>query len=93
MSYTPGPWKYEPETKTIRALPSNYWLATMDSFDGAVDHVANANLIAACPELLARLEQALVYLEHPEVKAIPFALPSECCAANVRAAIANARKG
>lgn len=52
MKHTPEPWKYEPETKTIRSSPQNYWLATMDSFDGAVNHDANAQLIAAAPQLL-----------------------------------------
>jgi hypothetical protein len=54
--HTPGPWRYEPGTKTIRAVPSNYWLATMDSWDGAVDNNANARLIAAAPDLLAALQ-------------------------------------
>ena len=56
MAHTPGPWTYEESTKTIRSVPTNYWLATMDSWDGAVDHKANAELIARAPELLAALE-------------------------------------
>lgn len=43
--HTPTPWRYEAGTKTIRAVPSNYWLATMDSWDGAVDNEANAAFI------------------------------------------------
>lgn len=58
--HTPGPWRFEESTKTIRAVPQNYWLATMDSWDGAVDHEANARLIAAAPDLLEALELALV---------------------------------
>jgi len=54
--HTPGPWRYEAGTKTIRAARENYWLCSMDSFDGAVDHEANARLIAAAPELLAACE-------------------------------------
>lgn len=49
-------WKYEPSTRTIRATPSNHWIATMDSWDGAVNNEANARLIASAPELLAALE-------------------------------------
>jgi hypothetical protein len=58
--HTPGPWRYEESTKTIRAVPSNYWLATMDSWDGAVkpSNDANARLMAAAPELLALLTRA-----------------------------------
>ena len=54
--HTPGPWRYEAETKTIRAEPTNYWLATMDSWDKAVDSNANAHLIAAAPEMLEALK-------------------------------------
>jgi hypothetical protein len=48
-THTQGPWRYEASTKTIRSEPTNYWLATMDSWDGAVNHEANACLIAAAP--------------------------------------------
>ncbi len=56
MSYTKGPWKYEPETKTIRSIPGDYWLATMASWDGAIDNEANAQVIAAAPDLLRNLK-------------------------------------
>lgn len=62
---TPKPWRYEPETKTIRSVPTNYWLATMDSWDGAVDHAANAQLIAAAPELLEALKAVLADTHSP----------------------------
>lgn len=54
---TPGPWRYEASTKTIRSVPTNHWLATMDSWDGAVNHEANAKLIAAAPDMLTALRQ------------------------------------
>lgn len=70
MSTTPGPWRYEASTKTIRSEPTNYWLASMNSWDGAVDHEANAALITAAPELAAENDRlrhtircALVVLE------------------------------
>lgn len=75
--HTPGPWRFEESTKTIRAVPQNYWLATMDSWDGAVDHEANARLIAAAPDLLEALEEMVEESINREVKA--------------RAAIAKAR--
>lgn len=59
MRHTPGPWRYEEGTKTIRNVPGNHWLSTMDSWDGAVDHKANAALIAAAPELLEACEKVL----------------------------------
>jgi hypothetical protein len=48
-------WRYEASTKTIRSVPENYWIATMDSWDGAVNHEVNAKLIAAAPDLLHAL--------------------------------------
>lgn len=50
--HTPTTWRHEESTKTIRSVPGNYWIATMDSWDGACNHNANARLIAAAPELL-----------------------------------------
>lgn len=50
-------WVYEPETKTIRSKPGNHWIASMDSFDGAVDHEYSAKLIAAAPQLLEALRK------------------------------------
>ena len=54
--HTPGAWIYQKGTNTIRSEKENYWLATMDSWDGAVNHEANAHLIAAAPELLEALK-------------------------------------
>src|SRR3990167_4908558 len=63
---TPGPWRYEEVTKTIRSVPSNYWLATMDSWDGAINNEANARLIAAAPELLEAAKRMLeIFKEFP----------------------------
>ena len=45
-------WRYEVATKTIRSVPENYWIASMNSFEGSVDHEANARLIAAAPRML-----------------------------------------
>lgn len=62
--HTPGPWSYEASTKTIRSVPANYWLASMNSWDGAVNHEANARLIAAAPDLLAALQKAAWFIEN-----------------------------
>lgn len=56
MMHTPRPWVYCEQTKTIRSKKENYWLATMDSWDGSVNNAANARLISAAPDLLAALE-------------------------------------
>ena len=63
MKYTKGPWRYEESTKTIRS-PENYWLATMDSWDGAVDHTANAHLMAAAPEIIEACRLAIQALKN-----------------------------
>ena len=49
-------WRYEKATQTIRSVPGNHWIATMDSWDGAENHEANARLIAAAPDLLEALK-------------------------------------
>lgn len=38
--------RFEPSTRTIRSVPENYWLASMDSWDGAVAHDASARILA-----------------------------------------------
>jgi hypothetical protein len=53
---TYSPWRFEESTKTIRSIPQNHWIASMDSWDGAENHAANARLIAAAPDLLAALQ-------------------------------------
>jgi hypothetical protein len=57
VKHTDGPWKHEKSTKTIRSAKENYWIATMNSWDGAVDTDANARLIAAAPTMAAYLER------------------------------------
>jgi hypothetical protein len=55
-------WRYEKETKTIRQVPENYWIATMGSFDGAINNAANANLIAAAPDMYEKLKWAYNFI-------------------------------
>ena len=57
--HTPTPWRYEAATKTIRSDPANYWLASMDSWDGAVNHDHNAEFIVKCVNAHDRLVEAL----------------------------------
>lgn len=62
--HTPGPWKYEARTQTLRSETGNYWLATFDSWDGVVGEstTANARLCAAAPELLEACKRAIPWL-------------------------------
>lgn len=58
--------RFEPGTRTIRSVPENYWLATMDSWDGAVDHDGTARLFAAAPKLLEALRLYDVWSATPQ---------------------------
>ena len=49
-------WRFEESTKTIRSIPQNHWIASMDSWEGAENHAANARLIAAAPDMLRALQ-------------------------------------
>ena len=59
-------WTYEAATKTIRSVPENYWIASMDSWDGAVNHEANSHLIAAAPDLLTALKALMREVEESD---------------------------
>jgi len=48
---------------------------------------ANARLIAAAPQMLEALMLAIKYLQHPDVQAIPFALPASNAVRSINAAI------
>jgi hypothetical protein len=62
MSKTATPWKNESGSKTIRSVKENYWLATMDSWDGAVDNEANAEFIVTAVNNHDSLVEALTGL-------------------------------
>lgn len=62
-THTPAPWRFEESTRTIRSVPANYWLATMNSWDGAVNHAANARLIAASPDMLYALTRVIAHID------------------------------
>lgn len=84
--HTPGPWRFEKATKTIRSVPANYWIASMNSCDGAVDHEANGRLIAAAPDLFAALADLVRDAIAEEMDNYPAVL-------RARAAIAKAKGG
>ena len=89
MRQVPTAARYEPETKTIRSVPENYWLASLDSFEGAVDHEATARMFAAAPAMVAALREAIRWINRT---AIADSNPPEYLAmvAAVRAAQPNA---
>ena len=97
-THTPGPWKAEGFGVWSCTPEGNrrVCVAEYDKGDGPYkikgekEAVSNARLIAAAPDMLAALQLALRYLEHPDVQAMPFALPASVPAGRVRAAIAKA---
>lgn len=85
-AHTPTTWRYEAGTKTIRSVPANYWLATLDSWDGAVKDSTEANgrLMAAAPALLAALKYLIWMTRDGAV------FGRDACITQARAAIAAA---
>lgn len=66
-THTPGPWLVEPinggETYQITDLLSKHFYIVAETLDGSPASLANAQLIAAAPEMLAALKDMLsVYL-------------------------------
>ena len=57
--YVPTAARYEQSTQTIRSVPENYWLTSMDSWDGAVDHEKTARIFAASFEMKKILQDLL----------------------------------
>ena len=51
--WTNGPWRFETETMTIRSIPGNNWVASMNSWDGQVidQTLYNGLLIARAPSM------------------------------------------
>jgi len=84
MTHTKGPWKHKD------GIISDDFLIAAVGLRSDDEHLANASLIAAAPELLGALMVAVQYLEHPDVQAIPFALPASGVAKRARDAIAKA---
>lgn len=75
--HTSKSWRYEPSTKTIRTTPENYWIATLDSWDGMVNNEANAKLISSAPELLETLHGTMKALSRMIDKHDPDSIEAE----------------
>ena len=52
--YSKSKWRYEKATQTIRTVPENYWVASMNSFEGMMDHEANGEAIARHHNIIIR---------------------------------------
>jgi hypothetical protein len=100
MKHTPGPWDIRVDTNTEgqivlgdRGRP--YHVHSQKTHECVADASveADALLIALAPELLEVLSLAIRYLDHPDVKAIPFSMSAAVVVNRARAAIAKAEGG
>lgn len=66
--------RFEVATRTIRSVPGNHWLASMDSWDGAIDHDGMGLLFARAP----RVERAARALLDAFGGNVPDWLATEC---------------
>ena len=94
---TPGPLDTPPDSHTVQSCCLAYGGG---SFSGPMRDALECHLsilkarypvLAAVPALVAALELAVRYLEHPDVKALPFAMRSAHAAERARAALALAK--
>ena len=101
MAHTPGPWRIGEYVKPIRYKQDDLHVlagqmsivcsmsAVNWSIDGEKDK-ANARLIAAAPDLLEALKEALPYVLRAYECAFPNERENEAIADEIRAAIAKA---
>jgi len=61
-NHTPGPWVAKTIDHGVRIEPSIAWMG-FGSAHPRETHVANANLIAAAPDLLSALKAAKAFIE------------------------------
>jgi hypothetical protein len=71
--HTPGPWKIDEATDlplaVIEDTPEGYGVCEMDDLRDEDEVFANAQLIAAAPELLLQLKRMVEYYRHGETRA------------------------
>ncbi len=82
--HTPGPWKQERNNVVADYTATYGVVASVSAMPNKWETDANARLIAAAPELLASLQEALGLLES-------YSLGEHQVAENIRAAIALAK--
>lgn len=101
---TPGPWLVStdkagmPQVISREDIAHEFIIAKTIAYkprwlEQPNELAANARLIAASPDLLAVLELAVKYLDHPDIKAMPFAVRAETVANRAHAAITKAKRG
>lgn len=66
---TPGPWRYEQSTQTVRTMPENYCVVALETFGkgGSTDAAMSdldklGRLISQAPDMLQGLKLALDHL-------------------------------
>ena len=92
--HTPTPWAANEWATgwTVSAPDSHYSVCHLAGCNNAAENAAFiVRAVNTHDELVARLEQALQYIEHPDVRSIPFALSVDVIARHTREALAKAK--
>lgn len=63
-------YSYCPSTETIRTAPGNHWVASMNSWDGAVDKTPHGHLLAAAGDLRDACDDPDLDDAHDELSAL-----------------------
>lgn len=81
MPHTPGPWKAEVESHRVKIAGSdNYYIAVLGAEnDYREKQLANAQLIAAAPDLLAACHIVLTHIKVGPGSEFSLALALEMC--------------
>lgn len=69
MKHTPGPWNQMVKMNGFTAVGANTLIARVFStaFQDLENERANAHLIAAAPDLLEAVKDALAFLDRPDI--------------------------
>lgn len=95
VKYTKAPWRIILTTAEdggyVSAMIEGYSGQPIANVTGAgAANIPNADLIVLAPEFAGALLVALDYLRHPDVQAIPFALPSLSVADSIHSLLTKA---
>ncbi|GAH55698.1 unnamed protein product [marine sediment metagenome] len=84
MNYTKGEWRilapetgHEERVKVVSNVDENGYFPLVCHVYGVGDRLANANLIAAAPDMYEALKKIELFLQDPDVKVMAKGLPNQ----------------